>query len=120
MGKKSNRYTAEQVIDVLKRKRGFIAAAAKELGCTRSTVYNYMKRYPTAKQALDDIREARHDWVEGKLLKQIENDNMTAIIFYLKTQAKHRGYVERQEVTGADGDAVEIRVVGGINLDDDI
>ena len=28
----------------------------------------------------------------------------TAIIFFLKTRAKNRGYVERQEITGKDGD----------------
>jgi len=118
--RKHRRFTAEQVIKALRKKRGFLAAVAKELGCTRQTVYNYVNRYPTIAQALEEIREERHDWVEGKLLKQIENDNMTAIIFYLKTQAKHRGYVERQEVTGADGDAVVVRVIGGVNLDEDV
>ena len=26
------------------------------------------------------------------------------MIFFLKTKAKHRGYIERQEITGKDGD----------------
>jgi GTP cyclohydrolase II len=47
---------------------------------------------------LEDTREKRHEWVENKLMQQIKNDNLTAIIFYLKTQGKHLGYVERQEL----------------------
>ena len=57
-----------------------------------------MERYPTVKQALADTREKRHEWVESKLMKQIDNENLTAIIFYLKTQGKHLGYVERHQL----------------------
>jgi hypothetical protein len=56
-----------------------------------------MKKYATVRQALEDTREKRHDFVELKLMKGINDDNMTAIIFYLKTQCKQRGYVERVE-----------------------
>jgi len=37
------------------------------------------------------------------LHKQIGEGNTSATIFYLKTKGKNRGYVERQEITGADG-----------------
>jgi hypothetical protein len=43
-------------------------------------------------------------------MQQIDNDNLTAIIFYLKTQGKHLGYVERQEFTGKDGDNLKVEV----------
>jgi hypothetical protein len=43
-------------------------------------------------------------------MKLIDDLNPTMIIFYLKTQAKDRGYVERQEVTGADSAPVELIV----------
>ncbi len=35
--------------------------------------------------------------------KGMQEGNMTATIFFLKTQGKSRGYIERQEITGADG-----------------
>jgi len=74
-------------------------------------LYNYLKKYATAQQALDDTREKRHEWVENKLIQQIDADNLTAIIFYLKTQGKHLGYVERQEVTGADGAPQQVEII---------
>lgn len=107
----ANRYTAEQVAQALKDANGIVRYAAQRLGCSRLTVYNYMKKYASVKQAHEDARENQIDYVEGKLLEQINSGNITAIIFYLKTQAKHRGYTERQEVTGADGGAQEFKLV---------
>jgi len=46
---------------------------------------------------------------ESQLMKKIKQGNLTAIIFFLKTQAKHRGYVEKQ---GSSCDVV-VRVVYG-------
>ena len=96
--KNGNSRTAKEVIAAIEKSRGYVTKAADILGVTRQTLYNYLKKYATAKQALDDTREKRHEWVENKLIQQIDADNLTAIIFYLKTQGKHLGYVERQEV----------------------
>ena len=34
---------------------------------------------------------------EGKLMKKINVEDTTSIIFYLKTQGKERGYIEKSE-----------------------
>lgn len=103
------RYTPKQVIEALQSADGYVSRAAYELKCTPKTVYEYKKRYPEIAEEWDAIREKRHDYVENALHKQIKSGNIAAIIFYLKTQAKPRGYVERQEWTGADGGAVQIK-----------
>jgi len=101
------RYTAEQVVAALNETKGLPAVAAEKLGCTVSTIYNYAKRYETVRAALTHQKEKRLDIAEGQLWSLINAGNITAIIFYLKTQGKHRGYVERQEVkvSGEDIDA---------------
>ena len=106
---KKNGYTADQVIKALQDAAGYVSKAASILGCSSQTVYNYKNKFVTVADAWDAIREARHDFVENKLHEQINKGNVTSIIFYLKTQAKQRGYVERQELTGAKGQALRIK-----------
>ena len=107
------KFTANEVIEAIKEARGFVTVAALKLGCSRTSMYSYLKKFATAKTALEDEREKRHDFVESKLMKAIDNDNITAMIFYLKTQCKDRGYVERyqQEITGSGGGPVTVTYV---------
>jgi hypothetical protein len=111
MAENGNGLTAARMVQAIEDSRGFISEACKLLGCSRSHFYNKLKTFPTAQQALDDVREKRHDYVESKMMKRIEQGDTTMIIFYLKTQCKARGYVERQEVTGADGGPVTLAIV---------
>ena len=111
MATNGNGRTAEQVIAAIKDSRGFASKAADILGVSRSTFYRYLDKYATAKQALQDTREKRHDYVENQLMKLIDSGNVASTIFYLKTQCKSRGYVERQEVTGKEGGPVEISTI---------
>ena len=85
------------MIDAINEAEGFVTKAADILGIGRTTFYRYLDKYVTAQQALEDTREKRHDFVENKLMDAIRKGNITAIIFYAKTQMKHRGYVERIE-----------------------
>jgi len=104
-------YTAAEVVEAIKGSGGFVTAIARRLNCTARHVYNLIDKYETARDALFDEREAMRDMAEGELYKKIKEGDTTAIIFYLKTQGKSRGYAERQEHTGADGGPVRVEVV---------
>jgi hypothetical protein len=101
--------SAEIVIESIEKHRGIIAVAARALGSSRRTLYNYIEKYPTVKKAYEDANEATIDFVEGKLLDRINKGDTTAMIFFLKTKAKKRGYVEKVE-TEQSGD-LTIRVI---------
>lgn len=107
----ANRYTAQEVALALKESRGFVTGAARKLQCSRRTIYRYLKESASVQEALADSREERHDFVENKLMTAIDEGNVTAIIFYLKTQCKDRGYIERTEHTGESGGAIRIEYV---------
>ncbi len=103
-----NGLTAEKMIAALEKAHGYVSAACTELGCSRKHFYAKLKGFQTVQEAMSEIREKRTDYVESKMMKHIDELNPTMIIFYLKTQAKDRGYVERQEVSGPDGGAIVI------------
>jgi hypothetical protein len=109
-------YTAEQVIEALKASAGIQAAAARRLGCDRNTIANYIKRYATVRQALEEARDTTIDLAESKLIEKVQAGEWPAIAFTLKTVGRHRGYVERSEVTGQDGEPLPIAI---INIDPD-
>lgn len=95
--------TNAQIAQALEQKAGNIAQAAKALGVTRQTLYNRIQKSTQLAQTVVDEREGMVDIAESALRREVINGNITAIIFTLKTLGKERGYVERQEITGADG-----------------
>ena len=104
------RITVDGVISAIRASKGMVSIAARKAGIDRTTMYDYIKKYPAVATALQDEREATTDTAELALYSAIQEKEAWAVCFYLKTQGKGRGYVERQEITGANGDALEIKV----------
>ena len=88
----------KNLLEALEKSLGIVTTACKIVGCARSTFYKYYKDDQDFRASVDELENLTLDYVESKLHKQIENDNTTATIFYLKTKGKKRGYVERKEV----------------------
>lgn len=84
-----------------KESKGIITYACDAIGVSRQTYYYWMSTDEKFKQEIDDINESTIDLVEHKLLSLINKEDTTAIIFYLKTKGRNRGYIERyeQEIT---------------------
>jgi len=93
-------------LDLLKGCGGNISEVCKATGISRRTFYDWKEQYPEFRDGVEDVVEAVIDTVESALYKGILEGNVTAQIFFLKCRAKHRGYVERQEITGPDGAAL--------------
>jgi len=95
------------MIQALQKTLGIVTTACKQVEITRRTHYNWMNEDPDYAQAVNDVAEQAIDFVESQLFKQIREGNTASTLFYLKTKAKHRGYVERQEWTGKDGGPIQ-------------
>lgn len=106
-----NGHTVEQVIESVHKCHGLLAAVARDLSISRQTAYRYTKNYPTVAAAVHDEREEMIDIAEKGLVQAVQRGNIVAIMFLLKTIGKERGYVDRQEVTGADGGPVTIKTI---------
>lgn len=79
----------------LKDGKGIICYACDKTGISRQTYYDWIKADAKFKAKVDEINEETLDVVESKLLTAISNDDLTAILFYLKTKGKSRGYSEQ-------------------------
>lgn len=109
MSKKRNE-TASRIIEAIKESNGLLTLAAKRAGLHYATVWQYTQDFSTVKQAVIEAKEKMLDFAEGKLYENIKEGDNTAIIFYLKTQGKARGYIERQEVTGEGGKPINYEI----------
>lgn len=101
------RYSVERVIQALKDAKGMKGPAARALGCSWTAVDGYAKRHPSVQKVITEEREGTTDVAELALRAAILRGEAWAVCFYLKTQGKNRGYVERSELTGADGGAIQ-------------
>ena len=100
---KKREQTAQRIIDAIRESNGLLTLAAKKAGIGYTTVWRYTQDYPSVKEAVTEAKEKMLDFTESKLYEKIKEGDNAAIIFYLKTQGKKRGYIERQEVTGEGG-----------------
>lgn len=87
-----------KLLQALEDHHGIISNACKAISINRSTYYDWIAKDEQFKKAVDEIQDVAIDFVESKLFQQIDEGNPTSTIFYLKTKAKQRGYVERQEI----------------------
>jgi len=100
---KSRHIKKESMLKALEKSLGVVNVACRSADVPRSTFYKWMKEDEDFARDVKDIENIALDFAESQLHKQIGKGNTSATIFYLKTKGKYRGYVERQEITGADG-----------------
>jgi len=98
------------LIEALEKSLGVVTTACKQVGIGRTTFYNYYNDDKIFAKQVDEIENVALDFAESQLHKQIQDGSTAATIFLLKTKGKKRGYVERQEITGADGIPTDVKI----------
>lgn len=98
-GKKKNQppIDIDKILTAYEKKGGNLSATATALGTSRQSLYTWRKEFPELEDRMKDIDESLIDFSESKLMEAIQDGNLTAIIFHLKTKGKSRGYIERME-----------------------
>ena len=110
----------DEVAPAILELNGNVAAVSRRLGVSRSTIERRCKSSPTLAETLHTARETMLDNVESSLYSQALSGEGWAVCFFLKTQGKARGYVERVEHSGkvevanAKPDAVVDAIVDGV------
>ena len=98
------------MIEAMEKSLGIVTTACKQVGIARSTHYEWMLSDEDYKAAIDSLQDVALDFAESQLQKRMKDGSDAAIIFYLKTKGKKRGFVERQEVEHS-GSGVNLSII---------
>lgn len=93
----------KNMLKALEKNLCIVTGACKSVGISRWTHYRWMKEDNKYAEQVNDLENVVLDFAESHLHKQMQDGSTAATIFLLKTRGKKRGYIERQEITGADG-----------------
>lgn len=103
-------------LEAYEKTLGNITAACKSSGVSRQTFYNWRAEDQEFATEISHLNESTLDIAESVLKEvMIKEKNITAVIFFLKTKGKERGYVERAEVEQSS--TVKITGIEGVSDD---
>ena len=101
----------KKMLEELEYNLGIVSTSCLNADVSRATHYRWLQEDPDYKAYVKDIQEIAIDFVESKLYDKIKEKDTACIIFYLKTKAKHRGYIERQQIEVADTKEFTVKVI---------
>ncbi|GAB1372774.1 hypothetical protein MASR1M45_28370 [Candidatus Kapaibacterium sp.] len=113
------RFSKNKVISALQQSKGIKLYAREILACSRVTLDKYIEKFPEIQNVINDVKDQTKDRCERILLTEfIDNKEVSskqrldALKFYLKTQARDRGYIEQSNFDfTSQGDSIsEIKI----------
>lgn len=87
----------ELVAAALAELSGNVAAVGKRFGGDRAAVAHLIAKRPALQRVTSDAREGMLDNAESSLYRAVLAGEAWAVCFFLKTQGRGRGYVERPQ-----------------------
>jgi hypothetical protein len=111
-----------EFLEALKRCAGNVSEAMRQVHISRTTHYEWLNTDPDYAAAVDAIKESLIDRAESALQTLITDGNVPAVLFFLKTQGKKRGYIERTETDVTSGGQplqIVTKVINNTPLDSD-
>jgi hypothetical protein len=92
----------------LARNKATMVQMAEYFGMKKTCWHKHCSQNEELANAIKKARVIKYEWVVSKLYQKIEEGDTTAIIFYLKTQAKWSDKVDNKIEIGEGDDKVAI------------
>ena len=118
MAKKGYEITEKQMLEAINNSGGIFTTIAAHLVplCGRkpdwATVRDYVNKWESTKQAVENEKEKNLDIAENNILQEIYNKNAEMSKWFLRMKGKERGYIETQEVRNVNQDPLNINLTG--------
>jgi len=90
---------------------GLVNVACKELNISKEILENEISLDADFKNKVEQVKEYVLDFVEGKLLENIANNDTRSIIYFLDAKGKKRGYGEQEKTEGTQLKLFEVEVL---------
>jgi hypothetical protein len=97
-----------KMLEALESEMGNVTKAFRKTGIARSTHYEWYDTDTDYRAKVNAIKDIALDFAEAMLFSKIKGGDTTSIIFFLKTQGKGRGYIEKMEHVGDNGGPFKI------------
>ena len=82
-------------LEAFEESKGMTTTSCIRIGISKETLCNWREKDKQFDEQVKAIQEKNKEWVEGKLMTLVENNNTAAIMFYLKCKG---GYQEKQKI----------------------
>jgi hypothetical protein len=96
------------VLEAIAGSGAITSTVAKRLGCGWMTARKYIQKWESTRSAFADEEETVLDMAESVLFGAVKDHDIQAAKWLLSKKAKARGYSDRIEHTGIDGDEIKI------------
>ena len=106
----------EELLDALEQTLGIASTACHQVNVPYKRYKRWLLTDPEFKLAAEAITDITIDFVEAQLFRQIQEGKTQATMFYLRTKAKHRGYVETPLLNIDTINPIQILLPTGVNL----
>lgn len=100
----------ETFLNALRANNGIVAPSARQAEISRQIVYVWLNESDEFRKAYDDVKNEAVDFAESCLVNAMKDGNVTAIIFYLKSQGKQRGWNDGTNAQPINAQAVNVNV----------
>ena len=94
----------KDLLEAIKGSRGFKSTIAARLHVDWHVVDRAIQASEAAQQAIAAEEETTLDFVEGKAIERIKENDGAMIRFYLSTKGKKRGYTYEERLEGDEDD----------------
>ena len=89
----TQKYSAKDVVYAVEESGGVVVDAARMLGCSPSTIYNYAERYVTVQEAIERTRTALYEEAHQRMIDMMRDpsskDHRWAVERILRTYGEH-------------------------------
>lgn len=114
----NGKYTAQQFIDAIPGTGGVVSLIADRVGCAWHTARKYINTMPTINQAWKNERSVINDKAQHNIIKAVNDGDLQMSKWWLSVLDDE--FKPKQEVEHTGSIDNTIRVIGGIDLDDDV